>query len=82
MNGGVSGDNMNGSLRKNGTIIQQDHLFLTGDEGEQITFQGSWIGTVATNDYFDCTLFSDQSSGARSSLTGGGNTSLTAIKLF
>lgn len=80
--GGNSGDNMNGSLRKNGTIIQQDHLFLVGDEGEQITFQGTWIGTVSTNDYFDCTLFSDQSSGSRNSLTGSGNTSLAAIKIF
>ena len=82
ISGGTSGDNMQGSLRKNGSIIQQDHLFLVGDEGEQITFQGTWIGTVATNDYFDCTVFSDQSSGTRNSLTGEGNSALTAIKLF
>lgn len=79
---GTSGDNMQGSLTKNGSVIQQDQLFLTGDEGEQITFQGSWIGTVATNDYFACTVFSDQSSGTRNSLTGSGNSSLQAIKLF
>ena len=79
---GTSGDNMQGSLTKNGSVIQQDQLFLTGDEGEQITFQGSWIGTVATNDYFDCTLFSDQSSGTRSSLSGLTNSFLTAIKIF
>ena len=80
--GGTSGDNMRGALQKNGSIIQNDHLFLVGDEGEQISFNGNWVGTVATNDYFDCTLFSDQSSGARNSLTGETNTFLTAIKLF
>ena len=82
LTGGTSGDNMRGSLRKNGSNIQNDHLFLTGDEGEQVAFQGTWIGTVATNDYFDCVMFSDQSSGSRNSLTGQANTFLTAIKLF
>lgn len=82
ISGGTSGDNMRGALQKNGSIIQNDHLFLTGDEGEQISFNGTWVGTVATNDYFDCTLFSDQSSGTRNSLTGETNTFLTAIKIF
>ena len=80
--GGTNGDNMFGSLRKNGSAIQNDNVFLTGDEGEQITFQGTWIGTVATNDYFDCTAFSDQSSGTKNSLTSLNNSFLTAIKLF
>tara|TARA_R100001440_G_scaffold5184_1_gene11227 strand:+ start:1090 stop:2208 length:1119 start_codon:yes stop_codon:yes gene_type:complete len=80
--GGTNGDNMFGSLRKNGSVIQNDNVFLTGDEGEQITFQGTWIGTVATNDYFDCTAFSDQSSGTKNSLPGSANSFLTAIKIF
>lgn len=80
--GGTNGDNMFGSLRKNGGVIQNDNIFLTGDEGEQITFQGTWIGTVATNDYFDCIAFSDQSSGTKNSLTGLVNSFLTAIKIF
>ena len=82
ISGGTNGDNMQGHLQKNGSVIQTDNLFLTGDEGEQITFQGQYITTVATNDYFDCKVFSDQSSGTRNSLTGQANSSLTAIKLF
>jgi hypothetical protein len=80
--GGNPGDNMQGALQKNGSPIQYQFMFLVGDEGETVTFQGTWIGTVATNDYFDCTLFSDQSSGNRSSVAGQNASFLQAIKLF
>tara|TARA_Y100000114_G_scaffold37164_1_gene32745 strand:+ start:1140 stop:1790 length:651 start_codon:yes stop_codon:yes gene_type:complete len=80
--GGTNGDNMLGRLRKNTAIAQEDHLFLTGDEGEQITFQGTFITTVSTGDYFDVGVFSDQSSGSKNSLTGIHNTALKAFKLF
>ena len=73
---------MQGHLQKNGSVVQTDNLFLTGDEGEQITFQGQLITAVATDDYFDCKIFSDQSSGTRNSLTVAANSSLTAFRLF
>ena len=82
LSGGTSGDNMQGHLQKNGSVVQTDNLFLTGDEGEQITFQGQLVTAVATDDYFDCKIFSDQSSGTRNSLTGAANSSLTAFRLF
>ena len=82
ISGGTNGDNMLGRLRKNGSLIQEDHLFLTGDEGEQVTFQGTFITTVSTGDYFDVGVFSDQSSGSKSSLTGLNNSALIAFKLF
>tara|TARA_R100001086_G_C11834951_1_gene257578 strand:+ start:1318 stop:1968 length:651 start_codon:yes stop_codon:yes gene_type:complete len=82
ISGGTNGDNMLGRLRKNTAIAQEDHLFLTGDEGEQVTFQGNFITTVSTGDYFDVGVFSDQSGGSKSSLTGLNNSALIAFKLF
>jgi len=76
------GDNMSGSLSKNGTGIQHDRKFYNGGEGESISMHGVWMGQVSTGDYFGLIGFCDKASGTSSSVAGLGNTFLYAAKLF
>ena len=77
-----AGDNMQAQLKMNGTTIQTDQKFYAGPEGESIGFNGTWIGQVSTDDYFQVFAFCDRASGSSSSNTNASLTYLMACKIF
>ncbi len=78
------GDNLWGSLRKNGSLISSDHLFFsTAGDGEIVQFQGTVITTLSSTDYLDLVLFQDNASGsAKNTEASANNTYLGGCRLI
>lgn len=82
MNYDSIGDNTVGACRVNGTARDQDFRFYAGQEGEVISYGGSFVYELSTDDYVDLTMFQDSGSNqAKSNNTGMAHTYLSGFKI-
>lgn len=82
MNYDSTGDNTFASCRVSGTAADLDLKFYAGAEGEVISYGGSFVQELSTDDYIDIQVFHDNATNvAKSNQTGNNQTFLSGFKI-